>query len=376
MKHKILLVDDRPENLYSLESMLMEDDRIIFKANSGDEALKIAFQEDLSLVLLDVQMPEMDGFEVANMLKSTKRTKKIPIVFVTAISKEKKYMLQGLDEGAMDYLFKPLDTDITRSKVNTLLQFFAQQKEIEQKNNELQKLNEEKNFFLGMASHDLRNPLGNIITLSSLISQDIGHNFPDEYKNYLEVIMSTSRRMLEMLNNILDVSKIESGVSALDLKPVSVHDLFQECISSNKLIADKKKMHLSYSIADSTGKPYADKGQILQVLNNLVSNAIKYSYPSTAIELTAEGSSDEITIHVIDQGQGIPESEHKVLFSAFSKTSVRSTAGEGSTGLGLNIVKKIVEAHHGKIWVKSKPGEGSVFSFSIPMVYVKQGIEN
>ena len=131
MKHKILLVDDRPENLYSLECMLAEDDREILKAGSGDEALKIAFREDLSLILLDVQMPEMDGFEVANMLKSTKRTRKIPIIFVTAISKEKKYMLQGLDEGAFDYLFKPLDTDVTRAKVKTLLQFYAQQKEIE-----------------------------------------------------------------------------------------------------------------------------------------------------------------------------------------------------------------------------------------------------
>lgn len=122
-KHKILIVDDRPENLYSLECMLAEDDRIILKAESGDEALKIAFREELSLILLDVQMPEMDGFEVANMLKSTKRTRKIPIIFVTAISKEKKYILKGLDEGAFDYLFKPLDTDITRSKVKTLLQF-------------------------------------------------------------------------------------------------------------------------------------------------------------------------------------------------------------------------------------------------------------
>ena len=124
--HKILIVDDRQENLYSLESMLAEEGREIIKANSGEEALRIAFREDLSLILLDVQMPEMDGFEVAHMLKSTKRTRKTPIIFVTAISKEKKYMLQGLDEGAMDYLFKPLDIDITRAKVNTLLQFYNQ----------------------------------------------------------------------------------------------------------------------------------------------------------------------------------------------------------------------------------------------------------
>ncbi len=372
MKQKILLVDDRPENLYSLENMLIDENRIIFKAGSGDEALKIAFKEDLSLILLDVQMPGMDGFEVANMLKSTNRTKKIPIVFVTAISKEKKYMLKGLEEGAIDYLFKPLDIDITQSKVRTLLQISSQQKEIELKNAELQKLNEEKNYFLGMASHDLRNPLGNIITLSSIISQDIGDNFPDEYKKYMDIIMNTSRKMLEMINNLLDVSRIESGANQLKMKDISTMDLFQECCSGHSHQAEQKKIMLTYSIADTAKKILADKEQIMQVLNNLISNAIKFSHPNTSIELTASGHENETLISVKDHGQGIPESEHKLLFTAFSKTSVRSTAGEVSTGLGLNIVKKIIEAHGGKIWVKSKVGEGTTFTFSIPQVRIKE----
>lgn len=372
MKHKILIVDDRPENLYSLECILMEDDREILKASSGDEALKIAFQEELSLILLDVQMPEMDGFEVANMLKSTKRTRKVPIVFVTAISKEKKYMLQGLCEGGIDYLFKPLDTDITRAKVNTLLQFYAQQKDIELKNNELQKLNEEKNYFLGMASHDLRNPLGNILTLSSLIEAEIGSQFPDEHRNYLEVIISTSRNMLELLNNLLDVSKIESGTIPLHLEKISIHNLFQEAISSNKQTADKKNIHLSYSLSEDAVDVVADHLQIMQVLNNLVSNSIKYSYPNTSIEITAERGPEEIIIQVTDQGQGIPEKEHKLLFTPFTKTSVRSTAGEKSTGLGLNIVQKLIHAHGGKIWMKSEVGKGSTFTFTIPIKRIEQ----
>jgi signal transduction histidine kinase len=372
MKHKILLVDDRPENLYSLECMLMEDDREILKAGSGDEALKIAFREDLSLILLDVQMPEMDGFEVANMLKSTKRTRKIPIIFVTAISKEKKYMLQGLDEGAFDYLFKPLDTDVTRAKVKTLLQFYAQQKEIEIKNAELQRLNEEKNYFLGMASHDLRNPVGNIITLASLVYAEIGNHFPDEHKNYMNVIMKTSRQMLDMLNNLLDVSKIEAGTVGAVMKQVNIHDLFQECISTNKAHADKKQIHLVYSLADDVCDVMADQMQITQVLNNLVSNAIKYSHTGTTVEITAERQNDEIHFHVADHGQGIPESEHKLLFTAFTKTSVRSTGGESSTGLGLNIAKKLIEAHGGKIWMRSQVGQGSTFSFSLPVNQVEE----
>ncbi len=375
IKHKILIVDDRPENLYSLECMLAEEDRIILKAESGDEALKIAFREELSLILLDVQMPEMDGFEVANMLKSTKRTRKIPIIFVTAISKEKKYILKGLDEGAFDYLFKPLDTDITRSKVKTLLQFYSQQKEIEQKNVELQRLNEEKNYFLGMASHDLRNPLGNIITLISLIDHEIGQNFPPDHKNYLNVIMNTSRQMLDMLNNLLDVSKIESGISNMSIRPVHIHELLQECISTNKAHADKKNIHLSYSLNDPAQTVPCDRTQVMQVMNNLVSNAIKYSHSSTSVEIIVENNPEEVIFHIQDHGQGIPENEHKDLFTAFTRTSVRSTAGETSTGLGLNIAKKLIELHGGKIWLKSAVGEGSTFSFSLPVQHQTAGQE-
>lgn len=371
-KQKILLVDDRPENLYSLECMLAEENLEILKAQSGEEALKLAFQEELSLILLDVQMPGMDGFEVANMLKSTKRTRKIPIIFVTAISKEKKYILRGLDEGAFDYLFKPLDTDITRAKVKTLLQFYAQQKEIELKNAELLRLNEEKNYFLGMASHDLRNPLGNIITLASLIDEEIGKHFPPEHKNYLQVIQSTSRQMMDLLNELLDVSRIESGLSASHITTVNIHELLQECISTNKAHADKKHIHLNYSLADSTMTMNCDKFQINQILNNLVSNAIKYSHTGTPVEIIVEETIGHTVFHVQDQGQGIPEQEHKKLFEAFTKTSVRSTGGEASTGLGLNIVKKLIEGHGGKIWLKSEVGKGSTFSFSIPHLKISQ----
>lgn len=371
-KHKILLVDDRPENLYSLECMLMEENLEILKAQSGEEALKLAFQEELSLILLDVQMPGMDGFEVANMLKSTKRTRKIPIIFVTAISKEKKYILRGLDEGAFDYLFKPLDTDITRAKVKTLLQFYAQQKEIELKNAELLRLNEEKNYFLGMASHDLRNPLGNIITLSELIDEEIGHHFPPEHKNYLKVIQSTSRQMMDLLNELLDVSRIESGLAASHITTVNVHELLQECISTNKAHADKKQIHLNYSLTDTTMTINCDRFQINQILNNLISNAIKYSHAGTLVEVIVEQNSASTIFHVQDQGQGIPEQEHKKLFDAFTRTSVRSTGGEASTGLGLNIVKKLIEGHGGKIWLKSDIGKGSTFSFSIPHLKISQ----
>ena len=368
MKHKILIVDDRPENLYSLECILAQDDREIFQANSGEEALKIAFQEDLSLILLDVQMPEMDGFEVANILKSTKRTKKTPIVFVTAISKEKKYMLKGLEEGAIDYLFKPLDTDITCAKVNMLLQLYSQQIEIEQKNTELNKLNEEKNYFLGMASHDLRNPLGNIITFANFIEDEAAISLSEDHKNYLKIIINTSRGMMELLDNLLDVSKIESGEMMGKQAEFSVKDFIISCVNQTKNNADKKNIHLGFSIGDSVKSIHGNQEQVSQVLINLISNAIKFSHPETSVEVSADIIEGQVVIKVTDQGQGIPDSEQAKVFDAFTKTSVRSTAGEVSTGLGLNIAKKLIENHGGKIWLTSKKGEGSTFGFSIPLV--------
>lgn len=365
IKHKILLVDDREENLYSLENMLLEDDRDFLKAGSGKEALKIAFREDLSLVLLDVQMPDMDGFEVAQLLKSTARTKKIPIVFVTAISKESRYVIKGLEGGAVDYLFKPLDTEVTRAKVTTLLQFYKQQQELEQKNAELAVLNEQKNYFLGMAAHDLRNPLGNIQTFSDFILHEGAGNLSPQHVEFLQIIRNSSTFMLNMVNNLLDVSKIESGKLDLHLEATNMVELIKNNINLNKNISDKKNISLSFSFTEEPVQVNIDKTQIEQVLNNLITNAIKFSNSGTVIEIGLEKNDSGLVLSVKDQGQGIPPSEVEKLFSPFQKTSVKSTAGEKSTGLGLAIVKKIVEAHHGKIWVESEVGKGSIFRFSL-----------
>lgn len=364
-KHQILLVDDREENLYALENMLLDDDRFFFKALSGKEALKIAFKEDLSLVLLDVQMPEMDGFEVAQLLKSTARTKKIPIVFVTAISKENKYVVKGLEGGAVDYLFKPLDTEITRAKVSTLLQLFRQQQELEQKNKELAQLNEQKNYFLGMAAHDLRNPLGNIQTFSDFILNESGSSMSEQHLEFLKIIRNSSTFMLNMVNSLLDVSVIESGNLDLHLETTNMVELIKNNINLNKNLSEKKNITLLFNSTIENIEVSIDKTQIEQVLNNLITNAIKFSNSGTVVEINLERNEKEVTLSVKDHGQGIPKAEVEKLFNPFQKTSVKSTAGEKSTGLGLAIVKKIVEAHHGKIWVESEVGQGTTFRFSL-----------
>ena len=367
MKHNILLVDDREENLFSLQNMLEMEGRNFLLATSGNDALRIAFKEDISLILLDVQMPEMDGFETAELLHGNKKTKNIPIVFVTAISKDTKYILRGLEEGAIDYLFKPLDVDITRAKVQTLLQFVGLRKELEEKNKELAKLNDEKNKLLGIAAHDLRNPLGNIMLLSQFLIDEIGEIIPEENKEFMVMIQNSSEYMLGLINNLLDVSKIESGNLKLNLTKEDINKVIKTVVQLNQRTLDKKGITLDFVSDTSQIMLDIDKLQMEQVLNNLLSNAIKFSYPDSKISILLDGSNDEnISISVTDQGQGIPENEIDKLFKFFSRTSVQSTAGEHSTGLGLAITKKIVDAHGGNITVQSRPGEGSTFTVQLP----------
>jgi signal transduction histidine kinase len=364
----ILLVDDREENLFSLENMLSSDERNFFKATSGNEALKIAAKENISLILLDVQMPGMDGFETAEYLKQNIKTKKIPIIFVTAINKDIKYVLKGLtDGGAVDYLFKPLDVAITRAKVDTLLKLYSQQLELERVNAELIKLNEKKNYFLGMAAHDLRNPLGNINLFSTFLLEETADKLTEGQVEYLHNIIYSSDYMLNLVNNLLDVSKIEAGKLVLKLSSFNIIEFIRKNIYLNKFIAGKKHIKIFFEPVLESINVLADAHQIEQVLNNLISNAIKFSEKGKDMEVLVTIENNFAKISVKDSGKGIPETEMNKLFNPFSKTSVTVTDGESSTGLGLAIVKKIIEQHKGVISVLSKVNVGSVFSFTLPL---------
>lgn len=365
INYKILIVDDREENIYALHELLLAQDREFFFATNGNDALKIALKEKLSLILMDVQMPGLDGFETAELLKSHHRTSSVPIIFVTAISKEKKYIIKGLEEGAVDYLFKPIDPDVTKAKVSSFLKLYQQQKELEEKNIALANLNAEKNHFLGIASHDLRTPLGHIKMFSDLILSD-SSGLTDNNLKYLKIIKNASESLLTLVNNLLDVAKIESGTINLNLENVDLKSLIEQNLVVNRALAGKKEIEIAFNPERSELFTFIDQKQVEQVLNNLLTNAIKFSGKGTRIDVGFVVKDKLVEVSVKDQGQGIPEVEMEKLFKPFQKISVKSTAGEDSTGLGLAIVKKIIELHQGKIWVNSAVGQGSTFSFSLP----------
>jgi signal transduction histidine kinase len=241
----------------------------------------------------------------------------------------------------------------------------AIQRELARKNAELSRLNDLKNQFLGMAAHDLRNPLGAIMSYSEFLLDEIADKLNADQAEFLTIIHDQSEYMARLVNDLLDVSTIESGKLQLDLQPTDLAHLVQTNLTRNQLIAAHKNITLDL---EATPIPIVllDAAKIEQVLNNLVTNAIKFSSPGSRVLITVQPSEEEILISVKDEGPGIPPGEMEKLFKPFQRTSVKSTAGEKSTGLGLVIVKRIVEGHGGRIWVESQLGKGSTFHVSLP----------
>lgn len=367
VKHKILVVDDHPENIFSLESMLAADDREILTAANGNEALRIAYNEPLSLILLDVQMPGMDGFETAEILKQNGKTKDIPIIFVTAINKDISYVVKGLKGGAIDYLYKPLDIEFTRAKVEAFLNFYNAQAELKQMNAQLEKINAEKNYYLGVAAHDLRGPLGHIKMFSEYLQDELKHKVDDDQMEYLNIINNSAEYLLRLVNNILDISKIEAGELKLNHQKVDVNEFLEEQVTMVTPLAQRKNITVAFNNNSNIPTVDFDPIHIAQVLNNLLTNALKFSNEGSQTTISVSNTDTELQVCVKDQGLGIPADELPTIFNAFQKTSVKSTGGEKSTGLGLAIVKKIVEAHSGRIWCESEVGKGTEFCFTIPL---------
>ncbi len=245
---------------------------------------------------------------------------------------------------------------------------------LEQQNMELEDLSRQKNEFCGMAAHDLRNPITVIQNSSSIILKYLGENLTDKQIEFLKRINDSSKFMINLLNDLLDMSKIESGRLGLEITQNDYMDFLNDNIELNKYFANEKGISINSRLRNGIPLIDFDKNKIEQLLNNLISNAIKYSYPNTEINIEVEKEGDFVLTKVIDQGQGIPEDELPNIFKAFQRASTRPTAGEKSTGLGLAIAKKIVEGHKGKIWVESEVGKGSTFYFKLPIVHNGESI--
>lgn len=362
---KILVVDDTPANIDILLQILEPQGLKIFVASSGEVALKLVSQVSLDLILLDVMMPGIDGFETCRRLKLQENAANVPIIFITA-KNETKDIVKGFSLGGVDYITKPFRNEEVCARVFTHLKLRDLVQELERKNGKLIELNDLKTKFLGMASHDMRNPLASIHGFSKLLLND-GDSLPEETRReFLQSIQQVTNKLLELLNDLLDVSMIESGQLDLKLNSGSLERLIQERVGVIRIFSEKKNMKIHLDL-ETIPDAVVDANRIGQVLDNLLSNAVKFSPPGKNIFVSLREEGTNAVVRVRDEGPGISAEDQTKLFHHFQKLNAKPTGGESSSGLGLAIAKRMVEAHNGVLKVESELDRGSTFGFEIPL---------
>ncbi len=353
---KLLIVDDRPENILSLESILEGPGREILKAESGNEALRIALKEDIAVMLLDVQMPEMDGFEVARLLKENSKTRDISIIFVTALSKEERYTMQGYEEGAVDYLHKPLDVNVVKAKVAVFEKLYRQKIELRENAERLESVNKQLGEFVYIVSHDLKAPLRGLASLASFMEEELGAEPKVEVVELLNMMKSRTARMQQLIDGILHYSRMANNRG--DREDVDLNELINSIID---LIAPASNVVIE--TPDNLPVILAERVKLHEVLQNLIINGIKYNDKAEIrIKIAFEDNGSHYRFHVTDNGIGIRPEHQEKIFGIFQTLQPKDQCE--STGIGLTIVKKIIEQQEGAVTIASEVGSGTTFSFT------------
>ncbi len=361
----IFIIDDDTVTRRIIKTVLLKNNYQVTEAVSGEDAVERAEEIKPDLILLDVMMSGMDGFETCKKLKTFPEIVDVPVIFLTAKS-ETNEVVKGLEAGGSDYIskpFRPLES-IARIKTHLKIRSLSRQ----QKENivALEKANQAKVKLLAISSHDLKNPLSSINGLASYLTKDKAGPINQIQRDIINSIGSASECMLNIVNDLLDLSVLEDNHIKLNLESNNLSELVSQSILLYKIKASEKGIEINFWDYGIPEKMDFDKHQIKRVVENLLSNAIKFSPKDKKISVSIKTENNNSLILVADEGTGIPESEMDKLFKEFSRTSVKPTAGEQSTGLGLSICKKIMLAHEGDIVAENIQNSGCQFTVSLP----------
>jgi len=372
----ILIVDDKPENIFSLKTILELHAFPTDTALGGEEALKKILRQSYALIILDVQMPGMDGFEVAEAISGYSKAKDIPIIFLSAASTDKKFITKGYTSGGVDYITKPVDPDILLLKVKTFYRLYEQNSELNRiqaslrseiefrKKAEagLKEAVKKKDEFISIASHELKTPLTTIKAYLQLLDRSIDETDPT--KMYMERALVQVRKLDNLIVDLLDLSRIESGKLKFNKK---IFDFEKTLSNAIEMIRQTWPDYRITRKGQAEVQLYGDEMRIEQVLTNYLTNAVKYSPDNKEVHIEISlREGQRLFVRVKDFGIGIPKDYQSHIFHKFYRVEDSANRFQG-LGIGLYICFEIIQRHNGNCWLESEPGKGSVFYFSLPV---------
>ncbi|MDL1971038.1 MAG: hybrid sensor histidine kinase/response regulator [Candidatus Desulfofervidaceae bacterium] len=368
----IMIVDDDPDSIRLLELALRPLGYQIDKAYNAAQALEILTQSLPDLILLDVLLPDAHGFELCKIIKGKLGQEFLPIIMVTALS-SRGDKIQGLQAGADDFISKPIDIPELVAKINALLRTKILHRRLQQSYEKLKKLEETKELLVRMIIHDLKNPLTALVGSLELLALKTKGTFPPDVPFSPQNALRITERILRLIQNLLDITKMEEGKIQLHYSQIDIAELFKEVTDMFKAEATQKGALIQHEIEGEIPPFKADRDLLLRVLENLVSNALK-NLPdrgekegTITLKATLDTGKKDVVVMVIDNGYGIPKSYLSKIFDKFAQIEIKKKQGKFHTGLGLPFCKLAIEAHGGRIWVESKSGKGSTFSFTLPL---------
>jgi signal transduction histidine kinase len=369
----LLLVDDLEENLLALEALLKRDGVVCLKARSGDEALELLLVHDVALALVDVQMPGMDGFQLAEFMRGNANARHVPIIFVTAGSADQQRRFRGYEAGAVDFIQKPVETDVLKSKANVFIELYRQRQEILSHRDELKAYaaalsaaDRRKNDFIAMLGHELRNPVMAFRAGLQLLERQKDPEKSAQIHARMEVQAHHLSRLIE---DLLDVARIDQGKISLQRERVTVQSIIDSAVDTSRPKIDAGRHDLTVDVPGSPIWLDGDFTRLSQVVSNLLTNAAKYTPSEGRIEVSANRVEDRVRIDVADNGVGVPQDMQVRVFDLFTQSKGPDDRSREGLGIGLALVRQLVEMHEGAVELESAgAGAGSRFTVWFPVV--------